>query len=249
VIKTPKNQTFIDADFASIENRIAYWVVDDKHHLDLFINGEDEYKKFASIMYRKPVNDISANERQVAKSAVLGCMYGAGAKTYKEYAQGYGIIIHDAMAKYIVDTYRATHPYIVGGWKNCEEAALLAIYHSKLTQYEKLQFDGRTDGILKIKLPSGRDMIFQKPYIGTGRFGGSVVKVMGTEATTKRYIEIDLYPSKLFQNIVQAIARDVLVNAMEQITDDTGNLVASFHDEILLTTDKNKGEENWQQQI
>ena len=80
--------------------------------------------------------------------------------------------------------------YIVGGWKNCEEAALLAIYHSKLTQYEKLQFDGRTDGILKIKLPSGRDMIFQKPYIGTGRFGGSVVKVMGTEATTKRYIEI-----------------------------------------------------------
>ncbi|MBT3698624.1 MAG: hypothetical protein HOG42_03095 [Methylococcales bacterium] len=120
----------------------------------------------------------------------------------------------------------------------------MAIYHSKLTQYEKLQFDGRTDGILKIKLPSGRDMIFQKPYIGTGRFGDSVVKVMGTEATTKRYIEIDLYPSKLFQNIVQAIARDVLVNAMEQITDDTGNLVASFHDEILLTTDKNKGEEN-----
>ena len=95
----------------------------------------------------------------------------------------------------------------------------MAVYHSKPTQYEKLQFDGRTDGILKIKLPSGRDMIFQKPYIGTGRFGGSVVKVMGTEATTKRYIEIDLYPSKLFQNIVQAIARDVLVNAMEQITD------------------------------
>ena len=92
-------------------------------------------------------------------------------------------------------------------------------------------------------------MIFQKPYIGTGRFGDSVVKVMGTEATTKRYIEIDLYPSKLFQNIVQAIARDVLVNAMEQITDDTGNLVASFHDEILLTTDKNKGEENLHQLI
>ena len=45
VIKTPKNQTFIDAEFASIENRIAYWVVDDKQHLDLFINGEDEYKK------------------------------------------------------------------------------------------------------------------------------------------------------------------------------------------------------------
>ena len=45
MIKTPKNQTFIDADFASIENRIAYWVVDDKQHLDLFINGEDEYKK------------------------------------------------------------------------------------------------------------------------------------------------------------------------------------------------------------
>jgi len=163
VIKAPKNQTFIDADFTSIENRIAYWVVDDKNQLGLFIRGEDEYKKFASIMYRKPANDISANERQVAKSAVLGCMYGAGDKAYKEYAQGYGITIHDAEAKRIVDTYRATHPYIVGGWKNCEEAALLAVYHSKLTQYGKLQFDGRTDGILKIKLPSGRDMIFQKP--------------------------------------------------------------------------------------
>ena len=90
MIKTPKNQTFIDADFASIENRIAYWVVDDKHHLDLFINGEDEYKKFASIMYRKPVNDISANERQVAKSAVLGCMYGAGDKPTRS--------MHKAMA-------------------------------------------------------------------------------------------------------------------------------------------------------
>jgi hypothetical protein len=59
-------------------------------------------------MYTKLVKEVSSDERQVAKSAVLGCMYGAGAKTYKEYAQGYGITIHDAEAKRIVDTYRAT---------------------------------------------------------------------------------------------------------------------------------------------
>ncbi|MBT4600132.1 MAG: hypothetical protein HOC02_08960 [Methylococcales bacterium] len=51
MIKTPKDQTFIDADFASIENRIAYWVVDDKNHLDLFINGEDESFLRLSIVY------------------------------------------------------------------------------------------------------------------------------------------------------------------------------------------------------
>lgn len=240
VLMAPNGKSFIDADFSSIENRVAYWVTEDSKHLQLFFKGNDEYIEFAASMYNKKVDEITDNERQVAKSAVLGCMYGAGGDTYQSYALAYDVVVNKFEAQQVVDTYRATHPLIVGAWGNCEEAAMTAVSEGVITRYSKIIFDGRDPNILVIKLPSGRNMVFQQPYIGTGRFNNDVLKVQGVNSET------DLYSSKLFQNIIQAIARDILIDTLLRIPKSLGEIVGTFHDEILIVTDKRSEEENLQ---
>lgn len=240
VLKTPNGKSFIDADFSSIENRVAYWITEDSGHLQPFFKGNDEYVEFAAAMYNKKVEEITDNERQVAKSAVLGCMYGAGGDTYQSYALAYDVVVNKFEAQQVVDTYRATHPLIVGAWGNCEEGAMTAVSEGVITRYSKIFFDGRDPDILAIRLPSGRNMVFQQPYIGTGRFNNDVLKVRGVNSET------DLYSSKLFQNIIQAIARDILIDTLLRIPKSLGEIVGTFHDEILIVTDKGSKEENLQ---
>ena len=232
VLKTPDGKTFIDADFSAIENRVAYWITGDTEHLHLYIDGQDEYKVFASSMFNKNIEDITDDERQVAKSGILGCMYGSGAETYQNFAKIFDVEVNQQEAQQIVDTYRFTHPLIVGAWGNCEQAAMTAVTEGVVTRYSKIMFDGQDPNILSITLPSGRNMVFQQPYIGTGRFNNDVLKVRGINSET------DLYSSRLFQNIVQATARDILVDAMLRVPKSLGQIVGTFHDEILIMTDE-----------
>ena len=112
-----------------------------------------------------------------------------------------------------------------------------------MANYRDIQFDGSNPEHLAVVLPSGRRIVFQQAYVGQGRFGGEVVKAMGVNSKTKKWEEFDLYSSKLFQNIVQAIARDLFVHALSKIPEGTGQVVATFHDEILILASANGAED------
>ena len=91
-IKAPDGFTFIDADFSSIENRVASWIAGQNDKVELFRQGLDEYKAFASsALYNVPYEEVTKDMRQISKSAVLGCMFGQGAKGLVEYADGMGV--------------------------------------------------------------------------------------------------------------------------------------------------------------
>ncbi len=73
VIKAPPGKEFIDADFSSVENRVSAWIAGQMDKVADFAAGKDEYKTFACSMYEIDYGAVTKDQRQVAKSAVLGC--------------------------------------------------------------------------------------------------------------------------------------------------------------------------------
>ena len=85
--------------------------------------------------------------------------------------------------------------------------------------------------MLYITLPSGRQLSYVKPRIGENRFGGESVTYMGMD-TTKHWSRIESFAGKWVENIVQAVSRDILCYAMEQLRDY--RIVAHVHDECIV---------------
>jgi DNA polymerase len=109
-----------------------------------------------------------------------------------------------------------------------------AVREKAATRTHGITFTVRS-GILFITLPSGRQLSYVKPRIGENQFGGESVTYMGT-GTNKKWERIESYGPKFVENIVQAIARDLLFYAMQTLSHCF--IVAHVHDEIIIEADK-----------
>ena len=90
-------------------------------------------------------------------------------------------------------------------------------------------------GMLFITLPSGRKLAYVKPKMGINRFGSESVTYEGT-GTAKKWERIETFGGKLVENIIQAIARDILCYAMQTLSHRF--IVVHVHDEIIIECDK-----------
>ena len=86
-------------------------------------------------------------------------------------------------------------------------------------------------GMLFIDLPSGRSLIYVKPRIEENDFGGESITYMGV-GVNKKWERIESYGPKFVENIVQAIARDLLMEAMRRMAGL--RIVAHVHDEVII---------------
>jgi DNA polymerase len=166
VIKAPPGRMFIDADFSSVENRVAAWIAGQQDKLDMFAKGLDEYKVFASgSLYRVPYDEVTKDQRQVSKSAVLGSMFGQGWKGLIEFAEGYGVELSEERSQAIVAAYREEYSELPKTWYACGDAMLQACRApGAIVQVGKLQFVVR-EKFLKLKLPSERVLYWYDPKI------------------------------------------------------------------------------------
>lgn len=85
-----------------------------------------------------------------------------------------------------------------------------------------------------IRLPSGRKLFYISPKIGTNRFGGESITYWGMDQTSKKWKEIETYGGKLTENVVQAIARDCLAEAIERLEAAGFPIVFHVHDEVVI---------------
>lgn len=239
-IKAPLGQTFVDVDFSSVENRVGVWIANQKDKVDLFKQGLDEYKVFASqALYRVPYEEVTKDQRQVSKSAVLGCMFGQGAKGLVEYAKGMGVKLNETQAKNAVDNYRAAYAKVKEFWYACEDAAIQAVQNpgapfapnAKLT----LKF---AQNALWMKLPSERLICWQRPRLeevmtpwGQKKLA---VTVHSQNTFSRSWTRNTLIGSSIFQSAVQGTARDCLAMAMLNLENAGYEVCLSVHDEVLL---------------
>lgn len=224
---------FIVADYSAIEARIIAWIAGQTDTLDAFREGKDLYCETASRMFGVPVekHGINAGLRQKGKIAVLACGYGGSVGALKAMGALRMGLAEDELRP-IVDAWRAANPNIVWLWQEVEEAALTAITTRRPVRLRNLTFTLES-GILFITLPSGRRLAYVKPGLGENRFGGTSITYWGV-TTGRRWGRLETYGGKLVENIVQAIARDLLVNGMQIIAGQGHQIVMHVHDEVII---------------
>jgi len=247
-IKAPDGKTFVDVDFSSIENRVGVWLANQNDKVEMFRKGLDEYKMFASqSLYRVPYEEVTKDQRQVAKSAVLGAMFGQGAKGLVRYAEGMGVKLDEPQAKSAVDNYRTSYAKVKELWGMCESAAIQAVENlgSPFAAGGKIILKC-VKGALWMHLPSGRLICWQRPQLellttpwGSEKLG---VTVHSQNTFTRQWTRNAIIGSSIFQSAVQGTARDFLAVAMLNLDKAGYEVINSVHDEVLLLVEEQNGE-------
>jgi DNA polymerase len=237
-IKAPEGYTFVDADLSSIENRVASWIAGQNDKVELFRQGLDEYKTFASTsLYKVPYEQVTKDMRQVSKSAVLGCMFGQGAKGLVAYAEGMGVMLDLGQAENAVNAYRLSYAKVKNCWFLMGQAAIDAIKEQGSPfKAGKVTFKV-VKGALWMQLPSGRLICWQAPevvqeYTPWGKLA-DVVYVTSQNTFTRKWGRNKLIGSSIFQSAVQGTARDFLAEATLELEGKGVSVINLIHDEIL----------------
>ena len=238
VIKAPDHHVFIDADFSSIENRVASWISHQHDKVDLFRQGLDEYKTFAAQMYKVSYDAVDKGQRQIAKSAVLGSMFGQGAKGLVDYAEKMGVKINIQEATSLVNTYRSSYAKVKAAWSGMEAAAISAVREPGVAfKYTKINFKYGKKA-LWMRLPSGRLICWQDPLIENGLTPWGDVRegitVRNQNTYTRKWGRNKLIGSSIFQSAVQGTARDFLAHAALTLDSLGFEVINLIHDEILM---------------
>ena len=156
----PDGHMIVDCDASQIEARVLAWFAEQDDLVDAFANREDVYKKMASSIYKIPVEEVSKQQRQVGKVAILGCGYGVGGAKFKNVLKLMGGVDADEdEAKRIVTLYRETNPKIQRLW--WDAGSML----ERMVQGRDKQF-GR-EGVVRVDheenaiwLPSGLPILY-----------------------------------------------------------------------------------------
>jgi len=227
----PKGKLFYVADFSAIEARVIAWLAGEKWRSDVFRKGGDIYCASASQMFKVPVekHGVNGHLRQKGKIAELALGYGGGVGALT--AMGaLEMGLKEEELQPLVTAWRNSNPNIVKFWWTVDNAVMEAVSKRTTAKTHGLTFSFKS-GMLFITLPSGRKLAYVKPRIGMNQFGGESVTYEGIGAT-KKWERIESYGPKFVENIVQAIARDILCYAMQTLRHC--NIVMHIHDEVVI---------------
>lgn len=217
------------ADASGIELRVNHflWQVDES--MDLYKASPDKadlYKAFASALYGVEVSEVDKQMRQTGKIAQLGLGFGAGAVTFQRIAKlQAGLDMPIEEAKRVVDMWRKTYKKIDEGWKKCQ-ASIPSMVAEGGVVIDPWGLCVTEKG--GVRLPSGRQIIYpnlrksqddkgkSQWYYGEGRHKAS------------------LYSGKFDENLVQAIARDIVNDNAHEYHKRTGRWPClCVHDELV----------------
>lgn len=240
------------SDLANIEGRVAAWLAGEAWKLQAFRDfdagtGLDLYKiAYARTFGGDPaaVGDDS-DERQIGKVLELFLQYEGGEGAFATGAAAYGFdILRPGQRprpgrKFIpadkvqpaIKGWRNAHPAIRGFWRELNDCATRAIQNPGAefaTRNGKIVFIRKTH-FLFMRLPNGRDIPYFKPHLSEGKFGLEV-RYWGVDSKTKRWTSLGSYGGKLFENAVQAIARDIFAEGLLRAEDAGMRVVMHVHD-------------------
>lgn len=251
-VATPSN-VLIDADFSAIEARVISWLAGQEWRLEVFRTHGKIYEASASQMFHVPIEKIKKGNpeyalRQRGKVAELALGYQGGVSAMRRMDVGHNLDdLSDDEVKGIVDRWRETNSMIRDLWNIVDSAAITVITYGGAQTIRSETTDAiitlacELDVItgtryMTILLPSGRKLYYPSPEIGVNRWGNPSVSYMGQNQTTKRWERVETYGGKLVENIVQAIARDCLAIAIENLEAQGLHVVFHIHDEVVIDT-------------
>lgn len=216
------------SDFSAIEARVIAWLANEKWRMDVFAGHGKIYEASASMMFNIPLDNITKDLRQKGKVAELALGYGGGVGALVRMG-GAAMGLSEVEMERIKVAWRKASPSIVRLWKLCNDAAIQV-----LTIGGRVRVNGLCDFYLKnnnlhLVLPSGRPLIYLD-----AKYNGKSVTYWGMDQIKKVWRKQDTYGGKLVENIVQAIARDLLAYNMIKVDELGYDLTMHVHDEIVV---------------
>ena len=226
---------FIVADFSAIEARVLAWLAGEKWRMKVFADGKDIYCSSATQMFGVPVekHGINGHLRQKGKIAELALGYGGSVGALKSMgALEMGLTEEELQP--LVNAWRNANPMITALWWDIDRAVKTTVREHIPTEVAGLKFTYES-GFLFMRLPSGRRLAYVKPRMGINQFGSESVTYEGVGAT-KKWERLESYGPKFCENAIQAIARDILMYAMQTLRNCS--IVAHVHDELIIEADR-----------
>jgi DNA polymerase len=242
IVASPGHQLYV-ADYSSIEARVLLWVAGDKDGLDIFRSGRDIYCEMASEIYGRTITKADKNERQVGKTAILGLGYQMGWPKFKDTAKRSGSELTDEFAERVVDAYRTKFWRVKHLWADQNAGAVQAVQEpGRQIWVGKIRWkmEGR---FLYCTLPSGRRLAYPDPEVRmkTTPWGEDQLALTykGIHPMNHNWVRTNSYGGMLVENIVQAISRDLMADAMLRI-ENSGmyHVVLTVHDEIIAESEE-----------
>ena len=230
-----EGRKFIVSDFSAIEARVLAWLAGERWRMKVFEEGKDIYCSSASQMFGVPVekHGINGHLRQKGKIAELALGFGGSVGALKSMgALDMGLTEEELQP--LVNAWRDANPMITMLWWDIDRAVKTTVKQRIHTEVHCLKFDYKS-GFLFMTLPSGRRLAYVKPRMGVNQFGSESVTYEGVGAT-KKWERLESYGPKFTENAVQAIARDILMYAMQTLR--CCSIVAHVHDELIIECDR-----------
>lgn len=226
----PPGRKFVKADYSQIELRIAAQYSGDEVMLDAYRRGIDLHNNLGAAIYSVVLEQVDRDQRQMAKSANFGLLYGAGVGTFKDYCARQGQYITEDTAASIRETFFATYP----GLRLWQKAQGNLEDEAEPEEDEDYLGESLTHKLRR--RAEARKAAYDKPR--------------GTLATrtmmNRRRLNIDKYTEKL-NTPVQGTGADILKLALATLWEDRHAFPTAFpvvivHDEIMYECDDNDAE-------
>jgi len=229
-IIAPRNHVIVVADSSQIELRLNAWWSGEQWILDELVKSDgDVYKQTSARQFKKDISEVTEDERQFGKVVVLGCGYGMGSEKFRKYcASGpmgmKPVFLSPEEAETSINSYRKYNPNIVKSWKKHED-------------YLKYMLPGHCkEGKTLPDLQVG-PMIFNTGIATLPNDMGLLYKdlTMTENGCSFEYGGMThyIYGAKLQQNIVQALARIIVIDQLLEIERQGIRTVSSTHDEVI----------------
>lgn len=252
----PADKTFAVADFSAIEARVISWLADEQWRMDVFKGDGKIYEATGSKMFNVPISAITKGStlRDKSKISELALGYEGSLGALKNMG-GERMGLSDAEMMSLVRKWRAANPAIVSMWHELDEASKEAVRYQRPVKCTSKGLIFDCDGkFMTIQLPSGRKLFYANPALKSKAIGRSATLSRtlcygGLIQKTGQWGEIDTYGGKLTENIVQAIARDLLGNSMLNMRKEGFEIVMHVHDEAVAEIPLENAEEHYKRMV
>lgn len=237
VIIAPKGSKIFSGDYSSIEVRVLFWLADHYAGLRAYERKEDLYIDQAKDIYgRRDILAVTKDERELGKRIILGGGYGMGWKTFFDTCKKYGQIVSEALAKKAVDAYRKKHHHVPRLWRNYEAAAIAAVRNpGKVFAINHVRWFMKGN-FLWAELPSGRRLAYHKPTVRMIKKWGRMMPQLyhyGVHPKTKQWCLQPTWGGTLVENVTQAVARDIMVEAALRLDAAGYAYIFNVYDELV----------------
>lgn len=235
----PPGYKVIVADLSGIELRVNMFLWKVPYAMKLFQESPDKadlYKSLASDVFNVPYDSVEKMQRQAAKAMHLGCGFGLGTPSkFQAVAKSIaGLDVSEEEARFYIDRYRSAHPEIVQGWKTCHSSL------NYIAQSQEFQIDPwgmcatSPEGIVT---PKG---VIRYPGLRQEqKDDGKMEWVYGDGRRKAR-----IYAGKIDENIVQHLARNIIMGNALEFKRQTGlNTALRVHDELVYVVPEHEADE------